>query len=284
MAALVVTAPGAAAAPVAGYDHTFTSPRAQTSASRPAADYRYDPTQSVSPSSGGGTFTTTLRTDARAADWSDAAGGSGDLWAAGFLRQVAGETVNGSTFSAATHDNDALVYFQDNTISAAGDSQGLVFGQHFYQGGAYNPTLTNGGYYNDNATDSAPAAGSLVRLAVTINADNTFSETVTVLDANGNPAPATSSTPNPDVLTGTLGGVPTDRYTPFVRYRSGYDTGYNAASPSDNLTFTVSGSDLTGAAPTGALPEAPYVAALPLSAAGVIWVVVRRRQRRHAAS
>ena len=239
------------------YDGTFTG-----AAGNRHTNYRTDAGQGFTLAdlgpAGQATFSTVVRADAAAANWTN----DGELEAVGFVRQIAGETFvsNGDTFTGGNplgtpqHDGDPVVFGQYNG------------------GGAGNPFCANGKFFlngnfvfgpgeecaivNDDATQTAPVLGGAQRFTVTIDADGTWTGSVTPLDTNGNPIAAEGfiGAHADQQFSGTLPGDANTSFVPMIRLRAGDTSGawsYNVRNSSlattgwDNCPVTVDNATMT---------------------------------------
>ncbi|HEV2800698.1 MAG TPA: thrombospondin type 3 repeat-containing protein [Pyrinomonadaceae bacterium] len=236
--------------PLTTLDGVDTGPRASgspsTTTNRPTA-FRHDASQTVNPSQlppgGSVTFATTIRVNPYAANWT----AGGNLVTVGFLREITGETPDGSTPFAPAHDGDPAIWFQNNNPQGVGfcmDKQFFVNGNFaFTQSG-----VSQCGLPQDNSAQTAAEPGSYVNYYVTIFANNTFRLVIEHLDADGERLrnlASLSPAANPYTITGTLPHPADSNYHPYVRTRAGYDTGGNGIpDPETPWMFTTSNSRL----------------------------------------
>jgi len=227
-------------------DGVDTGPRATgsptTGTNRPAV-FRYDASQNVNPSQlppgGSVTFATTIRINPYAANWT----AGGNLVTVGLLREIVGETPNGSTPFDPAHDGDPAIWFQNNNPQGVG----MCWNKHFFINNNFE--FGNGalcGLPADNSAQTAAEPGSFVNYYVTVFADNTFRLVVEHLDADGERLRNVNTIgSNPQVITGALPHPANSNYHPYVRTRAGYDTGGNGIpDPETPWTFTTTNSRL----------------------------------------
>lgn len=267
---------GPAAAAPSGYDGIATGPRASATdgTTRPAY-FRYDPTLgfSVSDLAAGEsvTFTTTIAANPNAAHWKNPADSQANLYAVGFLRVVASETVvQGTPLASPAHDQDPVIWGQDNQGAGSGVG-GMAFcsNDKFFVGGAF---VFGPGEHcvlpKDNADGSDMDQISTERYTVTIAADGTWTGTVVPLDAAGHVVTSFVSLDVPPTYSGTLPGDASTEFVPFVRARAGaYTDSTGLTDPDGAWRIDITNSSLVTPFVAPAAPAATPAPTTPAPAA-----------------
>ena len=230
LALAVVAAPVAAAAPAfaadptSAYDFTHTGPRVTTVDTGPAR-FVHEPglaftLADLTEQGVTARITTTISANAYAANWSAGA----PLDAVGFVRLVAGETVDARTAFQPAHDGDPVAWAQDN--AGAGRGTGFCANDKFFVQNAW--VFNQGtvcGIPHDNADQTATADDSSLRFVVTLDGDGDYTLAVTPLDADGQDVTSFASG-GAAMFSGRVAGTtPETAFVPFVRVRPGADTG-----------------------------------------------------------
>lgn len=188
-------------------------------------------------------FTTTVKTNAWAANWST----DGMLEAAGFLRVIPSESVTYATpLASPAHDGDPIMWTQFN----AGNT-GYCTNKSFMRKGKV--VFGNGGKCG---TIPGRAAGSTdpmpnLRFTVTLNGNGKYKGVIALVSGGSKVAQ--------QAFAGALPGTYSTEFVPAIRLRVGSDTGANLANPGTKWKFTVVNSTLTVYRPSSPTPPPPHI-------------------------
>lgn len=163
------------------------------------------------------TFTTTVTSDENAALWDDS---TAELVIAGFRQ---------ARHSAKLEGDGSLIYAQDNSMGA-----GYCANDQF-------ETASGGFVFGAGAacyTHSTPPYGSTETYSVTLNGDNTFTDTVTVATSSNLVGFTCNGSSCSVSFSGTLSAPPTTRYFPALYMLPGRVS----SDPTTTWTFSVTGS------------------------------------------
>ena len=171
---------------------------------------------------------------------------------------IPGETVDASTpIASPAHDGDPIGFFQDN--QGAGPGSAVCANNQFFVNGVF--AFGDGQQCAlpfDNADQTALDPAAAYEVTVAIAADGSYTATVTPLDVLGNVVGAFQGGTSPFTFSGTVPGDDLTQFVPFVRVRTGIDTGgNNIPEPDSDWTFTISETDLDvpQAAPSATVSE-----------------------------
>jgi hypothetical protein len=235
--------------PLTGYNGSLAGPRIKTGDGPPYFKaIGPEVSRADLTTSGYATFTTTVKTNAWAANWST----DGMLEAAGFLRVIPGETPTYATPLDTAHDGDPIMWEQFNSANTGycTNKKFMRKGKVVFGKGAKCGTIPGRAA---NSQDPMPN----LRISVTLNGSGRFRGVITLV--SGGSAVAKQS------FAGTMPGESGTEFVPVVRLRAGSDTGANLANPGRQWKFTVVQSKLTvyrpGTPVTPPVPPhlAPYI-------------------------
>jgi len=174
-------------------------------------------------------FTTTVQTNAFAANWST----DGMSESAGFLRVIPGEKVDYTTpLASPAHDGDPIIWMQFNSAGT-----GYCTNNKFMKDGSY--VFGDGGKCGTVPDRSSHQEGAMPRLrwTVTMNGSGTYKGTLALL-VNG-------SAVDKQHFSGTLPGSASTEFVPVIRLRVGSDTGDKMPHPDKQWKFTAASSKIT---------------------------------------